>query len=260
MQTGRVGRMSFMASAMTLGVACAAGWIGSAAISSSAASSDVPNVRATHDLPNHYHLGTMYPAGRVASCSDGGETYNDTYDSFCKTDNAYVTSWIDRSNRDCPEDDGVGLSSEAEANITYTLEGRVAPTVLENHPVSSSLCPGDPGGPELHGDSETDIIYKRTGDVTGNTNGWTYCNDAANSLECDQAYIDVNTGSGWATKSVYCHETGHAVGIMHNDESTELEDPTANDPRAHCMISPNGHLSAIEDWGPYNRYAVDHGY
>lgn len=44
----------------------------------------------------------------------------------------------------------------------------------------------------------------------------TWCNDAVGTFQCDQQYIRIR-GNGYYTSSLTCHETGHAVGLLHGD-------------------------------------------
>ncbi|MGH3447251.1 MAG: hypothetical protein ACRDP4_06470 [Nocardioidaceae bacterium] len=88
---------------------------------------------------------------------------------------------------------------------------------------------------KYHGAAETDIIYQE-GRVPGSDEGYTWCNDplpkAANWYGCDQQYVRIQ-GGGYYKRGLACHETGHAVGLVHGKQATP---PVSNQRKAlRCM-------------------------
>lgn len=64
---------------------------------------------------------------------------------------------------------------------------------------------------------------------------YTWCNNAATVLKCDQAYSAFRTNS-LITDGLACHETGHAVGLVHGSDASPRLSNT--DPSLGCMMRP----------------------
>jgi hypothetical protein len=64
------------------------------------------------------------------------------------------------------------------------------------------------------GSGETDIIYQE-GPVPDPNVGYAWCDDPVDTAfyRCDQQYVRIQ--SGWYNQGLTCHETGHAVGLLH---------------------------------------------
>ncbi len=67
------------------------------------------------------------------------------------------------------------------------------------------------------GSAETDIIY-RQGTLQGGLIGLTICDDAISSTQCDQEYVTFSMSTPFLT--LICHESGHAVGLVHGDNAS----------------------------------------
>ena len=158
----------------------------------------------------------MYPNSFYnPPCVDGS-----VGDTFCRTDNAYVTVYRQSS-----------LSSTGKANIGLTLDNSYAGTDLSVHYAGTA-------GVEYSGSAETDIIYQQsTTGLSSTTIGITWCNDAVAgfpSITCDQHYVRFRGSS--PTRELACHETGHAVGLTHGEDAAQ---PVySDDPRLGCMVTP----------------------
>ncbi|WP_402372975.1 hypothetical protein [Isoptericola rhizosphaerae] len=88
--------------------------------------------------------------------------------------------------------------------------------------------------PVYSGSGETDIIYKESSLPNGLI-GATWCNaPVANSHRCDQQYVDILPGN--YQKKVICHESGHAVGLLHGSEASPKL--SRGDDRLGCMQTP----------------------
>lgn len=224
-----------------LGVAFTCGWVGTAV--------------ASHD---QYHIGNFYPGSGAALCDDFGDVGSLDYEP-CRTDGISVSAWVDMTTSDCPMHDAPGLSSTAEGNVRTTLAGRIEPTDLTVAYVSPALCPGNVGGPVISGSNETDIIYKRSGLIPEDYLAWTWCDDSVSTLVCDQHYTDIVNLPDTATTTTLCHETGHAVGLMHGDYATVY---VANDNEdiLKCMVSPLDEINDPYNFGNYNVFSINNGY
>jgi hypothetical protein len=147
----------------------------------------------------------------------------------CLTDNSTVTYYMDSggTNQLEPEDRTVVI------NVMNNIYG---PTDL-----SVSLDTS----PTFSGSAETDIVYEESGiGVPDTASGATFCNDAVNELRCDQQYIRI-LGGGHYVKGLVCHETGHAVGLLHGNRSDPLVSNT--DERLGCMETPTSDGEVLQD-------------
>lgn len=116
----------------------------------------------------------------------------------CTTDNATVTYFMKNQ------------LEQRDKNVVDDMIVMYARTDLEIHP---------DGTPKYTGPGETDIIYEE-GPVPGDDEGKTWCNDPIlrRNYDCDQQYVRIQ-GAGHYTKGLSCHETGHAVGLLHGQDA-----------------------------------------
>lgn len=146
----------------------------------------------------------------------------------CLTDNSDVYYYMDSSGE-------YELESEDRFRVQSTLSDEFSPTDLAIHYDST---------PVFSGSGETDIVYQEgSTNLDADVNGVTWCNDSAANessgqyalWECDQQYIRIR-GNGHYTFEITCHETGHAVGLVHgNDASPSVSN--GNNALA-CMTQP----------------------
>jgi hypothetical protein len=169
----------------------------------------------------------MYPTGTMNyinyPCSD--TTIGNGHP--CNTDNATLTIFRESS-----------LDASGKTNIKSALDAEYQPTDLTVSYVAT---------PEYSGGAETDIIYQNRGSaVPAGSYAVTWCNDAANGQECDQAYVAFDIAYPWVATA--CHETGHAVGLTHGAQAYPPIDN--QDPALACMrattFSNYIHLSTWE--------------
>jgi len=137
--------------------------------------------------------------------------------AFCRTDNATLTVYLQSS-----------LNAASQAIVRDILDNSYNPTDLSVAYHSSGVYSGT---------AETDIVYQGgSSGMTGSTIGFTWCNDATDSLRCDQHYVRFRSDAD-VERELACHETGHAVGLTHGHEASPML--ANNDGRLGCMETPN---------------------
>jgi hypothetical protein len=160
----------------------------------------------------------MYPTANanLACRSESGPDGN----LSCQTDNRTLTYYMDSGGTNM-------LEAEDRSVVNSVMNNIYEPTDL-----SVTLDTS----PEFSGSAETDIVYEESGiGVPSGSDGVTFCNNAADSLRCDQQYIRI-LGGGNYVQGLTCHETGHAVGLTHGQQaSPQLSN---RDERLGCMETP----------------------
>src|SRR5690606_11205858 len=101
------------------------------------------------------------------------------------------------------------ILEEADIDVVISVirDRYAANTVLtENRHLTSEV--------EFTGSAETDIIYQE-GPVPSQNDGYTWCDDPVDGTfyKCDQQFIRIEPGA--YKQGLTCHETGHAVGLLH---------------------------------------------
>ena len=154
-------------------------------------------------------------------CSDSSQA---SPHYVCRTDNGAVSWWIEGRPIDT-----TGSPSDTPVELAINQS-----TVYDfNNPTDLSMAYDTT--PKTSGSGETDIVYRsRPGDFVTSDDGYTFCDDAAAGNECDQQYVNFRYTS--TTRALVCHETGHAVGLLHGENS----DPKVSnrDDRLGCMRKP----------------------
>lgn len=184
--------------------------------------------------------------GNLVIYSPGGALWASNTTGRVVTDNMFPT--LDMNNPPC---DGQFAWSSGEncqtqnslvtANVvTYT--GGLSATTRdlihawnEYHygPTDLTLIPRTTQGNWEGVNDYTDIIYEHNTDIYPYS-GFTWCVFEVSSIACDTHYIAFYTSTPSA--NVICHETGHAVGLLHGVESTS---PFWNDDtRLGCLVAP----------------------
>jgi hypothetical protein len=169
----------------------------------------------------------MYPTiYTIEQCGD--ESGPDGYIS-CQTDNAALTYYMDSSGTNELE----GVDRTAVINVMNNIYAPTDFTVTLDT------------SPTFAGSAETDIVYEESGiGVPDTASGATFCNDAADARRCDQQYIRI-LGGGHYAQGLVCHETGHAVGLLHGDWSSPMV--SNSDERLGCMETPVSIGEGLQD-------------
>jgi hypothetical protein len=172
----------------------------------------------------HEYDGMVPTANYDVIClSASGPTDPDV--AVCQTDNASLYWYADSND-----------PGELESDDFNTLR-----TVLLNEYVPTDLALTYDSTPVFSGDAETDVIYQEAESalpLPSGVYGVTWCNGAAPAYyECDQTYVRIVSPDGYRrySGSIACHETGHAVGLVHGNDASPRLDP--GDARLGCMVN-----------------------
>lgn len=134
----------------------------------------------------------------------------------CQTDNRDVSLWRQGT-----------LEAADKDRVKRMIDDEYAPT---------DLVMSWPSSPEYAGGAETDIVYQEKSPTDNRFVGVAWCDDPIeNTVKCDQAYVRIKGGSRFTYK-VLCHETGHAVGLLHGNDAVPELNP--RDDRLGCMHNP----------------------
>lgn len=134
----------------------------------------------------------------------------------CQTDNETVVYYMQGS-----------LTSGSKTSVRTTQNNSYDGTDLNVSETSS---------PVYSGSGETDIVYQQgESGFTGTQIGIYWCDDAVDGeiYECDQGYVKVRYT---ASRYLACHETGHAVGLVHGAQAYPSQSQQAS--IMGCMVTP----------------------
>lgn len=160
-----------------------------------------------------HHYDSMFPTNNFdRDCFDG-----EMGDGTCQTDSALLAVWVESPT----------LTNADETQVRATLDGSF-------HTTDLNVIYQDPA--VLTGSAETDIVYAK-GDPPAGKGGIAWCDDAVSIIECDQHYVTFKAANA-VSKGLACHETGHAVGLKHGDDSSPAV--LNNSVSLKCMQDPIG--------------------
>lgn len=161
---------------------------------------------------------------------------------ICRTDNASVTYYMDSNGQ-------YELEAADRTAVQTALNNEFAPTDLTITYDST---------PVFSGASETDIVYQEGDNIPADAMGITWCDDEVDGTvyDCDQQFIRIR-GSGAYNPIRTCHESGHAVGLMHGAESYPIVDNL--DSRLGCMRTPTSAITS-GDLGGNQVWHINHNY
>lgn len=164
--------------------------------------------------------------------------------NICRTDGLSVEAYV------------LNLGPVMRERTEFTLDASYHTTDLNVSYASSSSV-------SYSGCCETDIIYNTTANSAmpiQNVAGVAVCDDSVSSTVCDQFYIhyqqeNVNDN---LTDLVYlrklaCHETGHAVGLVHGQQSYPIVSNTTHT-QISCMVTG---YSTAQLLGVHNQSAIN---
>lgn len=158
----------------------------------------------------------MVPNVLTHQCTQSGPT---AAGSDCQTDNGSITVWMESS-----------LEAVDKDAVRSSLDGSYQP--INNIEIIYASSPVTTGG------GETDIMYQEdSAQIPSSLDGMTWCDDAVDTstVACDQHYVRIR-GNGAYTRGLVCHETGHAIGLLHGDLSVPAVSNV--DSRLGCMTTP----------------------
>lgn len=162
--------------------------------------------------------------------------------TVCQTDNRDVYYYMDSGG-------DYELEQDDKDKVATALQNEYVPTDLNIYYDSS---------PVFSGEGETDVVYQEGNNIPSTAAGITWCNDEAGgtTYECDQSYIRIRTGGAYNLRRS-CHETGHAVGLLHGANAS----PSVGqlDSRLGCMRTPTDEISS-GDLGGNQVYLINHHY
>lgn len=141
--------------------------------------------------------------------------------TVCLTDNANVSYFMDNTGDDALE----------AGNRTV-----VTNAITQQYGNPTDLQVAYDSTPVYDGAGETDIIYREAGTPNGSA-GIYWCNDPVDGSahRCDQGYVTMRAtylNDSAYNYSLVCHETGHAVGLVHGSDAGISD----NDSRLGCMV------------------------
>lgn len=126
------------------------------------------------------------------------------------------------------------LSYYFQSTVTSTTRTSVRDTQMKSYN-GTNLNTTNVTGAVYSGTSETDIIYQQgsSGFASGII-GINWCNNAAGGTwQCDQQYVKFRSAAG---RALACHESGHAVGLLHGYDSGPRV--SSRDSNLGCMVTP----------------------
>ncbi|WP_405677195.1 hypothetical protein OG292_21920 [Streptomyces sp. NBC_01511] len=152
----------------------------------------------------------------------------------CQTDNAQVTYYMDSGG----------------SNALETVDKNVVQKMMSSEYAPTDLSISYDSTPTWSGSGETDIYYAEA-TVPGGSSGVAWCNDDSSTYRCDQTYIRIE-GGGEYTHGMTCHETGHAVGLLHGNNASPKLSKTNS--ALGCMRTPTPSSLTL---GPNNRENIN---
>jgi hypothetical protein len=168
------------------------------------------------------YADNILPTSRFSGCSTATGIQGNA--GPCLTDNATLGFWME-SEIDSTSSSDTSAEAQINATMSRSYDGTDLNTAYDSSPTFSGI-------------GETDVIFRsHLHEFTDtNTVGYYFCNDSEGST-CDQGYVNlrsVNYSSAYM-RALACHETGHAVGLLHPNDSSPAKSMT--DTRFECMMN-----------------------
>lgn len=176
----------------------------------------------------------LVPNARTnAGCSSATHT---SPGSPCLTDNAHVSYHFQSS-----------MTQAAQWSTLEAIVGSFDTTALN---FSYHQYPTYSASPR------TDIIYQMGSATRPEVIAQTWCRAAAGGYKCDQQGVRYFYGVGAVDRKVACHETGHAVGLMHGS----MADPKVADMHSELKCMRTGISHNMEYLGEVNATQINAQY
>ncbi len=146
------------------------------------------------------------------------------------------TTSTSTNQQPCQTDNG-GISVFMQTTVSTHMKGRIRESLDKNYDPIAELSITYVSAPVYSGSGETDIIYQQA-DLPGTLLGFYWCNDAVNgsTYKCDQGYVRFTTTVQYERWALVCHETGHALGLMHGSESSPVTNNSSS--KLGCLRTP----------------------
>lgn len=178
------------------------------------------------------------------------------------TDNLVPNARYRPTCRDSSMSSGSGICQTDDRTVTYHFRPSMSAADRSNtsdallysfHTTDLNVTRRDV--PVTEGSSETDVIYQKEAFMPSGADGVTWCNDAVGGHRCDQHYVRFRAGIA-VSRGLACHETGHAVGLLHGSNGS----PSLNDLASvlKCMGTPV--LSTRYGLGSHNASQINGTY
>ena len=175
----------------------------------------------------------LVPNARTnAGCSSATHT---SPGSPCLTDNAHVSYHFQSS-----------MTQAAQWSTLEAIFGSFDTTAL-NFSYHQS--------PPYSASPRTDIIYQMASTPLS-LRGQTWCKHAAGGWKCDQQYVRYYYERGQVNRQLACHETGHAVGLLHGS----MADPQVSDMHSELKCMRTGISHNMEYLGEVNATQINAQY
>lgn len=136
----------------------------------------------------------------------------------------------------CQTDNG-GVSVFMQSSVSAAMEPLIERALDNSFDPIPGISITYVSTPTYSGSAETDIIYQQ-GTLPSGVVGMYWCNDAVDSSQyrCDQGYVRFRASTTYERRSLACHETGHAFGLLHGANASPTTSNTSS--KVGCMRTP----------------------
>jgi hypothetical protein len=172
-------------------------------------------------------------AGTAAYAATGTGGFDSIYPSTTYQPKCFDGSY---TNGVVCKTDGVNVSAFFEGTVPSEAITRGKDILRKQWDDPTDLDVTFPSKAVYSGDNETDIIYQK-GPVVGSNRAQAWCDDASADRVCDSHTVRFSEALSEIRSSTLCHESGHAVGLLHGQMSAPKIDD--DDDRLGCLEAPS---------------------